>query len=106
MKKVKIESWDERLIQNVEQKFRILGYNNNVDFIEVKRHKGKIKMFLSLNPLNKRGKPLLLKEMGYKDKWSKGKKAIEQFNISLSQEQLKKLMEDLLKQIKSSGRKL
>lgn len=90
----RLSSHDIKIIENLKDAPRIVGYSNYLDWFEVRKYRGKFNLFASLNP-----EKLMLKDLGYDDKWSKDKKLIEQFNVIFSEEQIKKLRDVLNKKL-------
>ena len=89
MKARHFETWDYRIMENVKNKARVIGYVNFLEWFEVKKYKDIYTLFLSVNP-----DKLKLTDVGYDDKWSKKRKnnkVIEQFEVKMNMKQLKEL---------------
>lgn len=97
-KEEKINKHHWLIIDKLKYPPRILGYNNTLEFVNVRRYKKGISLYVSLIPEN-----LKLTDLGYTDEWSKRpehNKVIEQMRIIISEEDSRKLLEDLKKKIK------
>jgi len=89
-------------LKRVDGVGRILGFRNICDFTEIKRWKKKLKLFISVIPLNKKGRKLTLREIGIEPREYYKNQVIEQFNIYLTKKQAKTLLAQLKKALESN----
>ncbi len=90
----RLKEHDKKIIEACRNAPRIVGFENSYDWGEINKithgkNKGKYWLFLSVNV-----EDLTLESLGYKDKWSKkNKQVIEQFQILMTEKQIRSLNE-------------
>lgn len=95
MKTRQLDEHDQRIINHLNSAPRICGYRNTQlneydfrDFIRV--YKGRVFLMFTISPEN-----LTLEKLGYNDKWSKNRFVSEQFEIEITKEHVKQMIERL-----------
>jgi len=86
---------DSRLFQKVSGVPRIVGYWNEVDYMDVKKRLDKVKILLSLIPLNNRKGRITYKDLGIEYNGLENEPDIEQFEIILTRVQANVMLQQL-----------
>jgi len=92
-----LDKWDKELLKRVMWRPRILGFQNEIDYIGIKKRLNQITLFVSAFPRNNKGKRITLESMGFNSKNCYKKDATEQFELKLTLKQAQELLNDLKK---------